>query len=459
MGPTRASESDSLVKHLTAFICLAFAALACGQAPSAPDALGAPVVIDDPNPPAQEVDHTDRTQGGLFEWGPGPDGRDTVIAVEGVPVPDHVDQDEITRVMAKREGIDFEALKAQISASSKAFAEKMRAGDTAGMDTDFTVGATPPHFLESLIASRIETKSSSVHHPTYLYGMSGLGADLSPSGNEPHRMTGCTCGGPGGLIASAGHNIWDCNHVDSGSHTSSVCLFPKTKNITYSLGDASIWGDFLSYFRARMNLAIANWASFSSPTATGFTFTDVGASGFNTATIAVYPVFGTNILGHTQFYGTFEDEGDLPFMNPGGNNHTAKALGYDTIGLELDTANIESASIASGNFAQRGVIDFTNAYENVMTHELGHAMSLVHYTNQNPANIMELGNVLASAGALKPIGLGGIRPNTSVFWTALKFLNVNSTANHESSTQQPDPRPLDASSTGGQPNADIGDGP
>lgn len=373
-----------------------------------------------PAQPEQDI-----TAGGRYVWGYNSHGEYTIQEIDGEPVPDHIDHDVWYANRAKTAGITVEQLKAQIA---DAVAPMYASGfnQTGVLDDVSADGLQMPE-----PGAPIEKASA---HPAYRYGILGMGTTFDFNRGTNTGMSSCTCTGQGGTVSGphpSAQITYSCKEALSGDHTTNACMFPRSKNWTYYMGDNARWGGFLTYFRARMVEAILTWHD-------NFTFTETftAPTGSSHNVVEVYPGNGTNNaswFGHMQFLGVARDEGDLPIRNAQAQ-HDAKAISYDLIGLDISTDRLERYSDSKQRAA--GLIppfDFANAYANIMAHELGHLRGLPHFTNA-PAGMAGIPLMVPGCAGVQlmlPRSTGGIRGDSSFFDASTSELNVNSSGNAE----------------------------
>jgi hypothetical protein len=425
-GPFRLQKVDSSMQR----VLLALAALGAGLAlgwgnpaqlpseesrPSAGIAAGAPDT------------ERDITEGGRYVWGYNSRGDYVVVEIEGEAVPEQIDHEKWYANRAAAAGVTLDQFKADLKARTegKVFGEE-------GLDVDSD--------LEMPVPGAPVAKAS--HHPAYQYGIMGLGTSFVRGTNV--GMSSCTCTGVGGTVGGSvpsSQLAYSCQLANSGSHTTPACLFPRTKTWTYYMGDNARWGGFLTYFRARMVEASFRWND-------NFDFHEVTTPIGSGANLDIYPGNGTvasaTWLAHTQFQGTAIDEGDLPIQNVQRQSN-AKAFSYAGAAINISTDRLEAESDRVQRLA--GILppfDFTNAYANVLAHEMGHVRSLVHFTNA-PAGSTEI-NLMVPGCAGKPMlgdlhRGGGMRGGTSFFNSFTSALNVNASGNGEAPLAKTFPGP------------------
>lgn len=365
-------------------------------------------------------------QDGDVTWSLDPDTgeRAAVVAIDGYTVPDHFDTEALLQKQADESGVSLEELRK----GHEDAAAKLMADTAAGFDNDIDADALikdPPDL----------TRKATSHHPTYRYGVMGLGSDLD-HGTFPN-MYSCTCNGPEGAVGNALPSSvlgYSCTNQRSGDHETNSCLFPGVKSWTIYMGDSTTWGNFdnLLYMRARMAQLLSHQLAN-----TGFTFvTSTSRPPESARVISFVPSVGTPAyFGHTALQGHASDEGDLPIRNAQ-SQRNAKAYSYGTVAIMINNNAIERISDQQQRNA--GILppfDFTNAYENVLAHELGHAMGIPHFTT-DPRNrfvpLMLPG--CAGRSMLGSLAHGGQRGDFSFF---AQFGTIPYNPNSSRNTEQP----------------------
>lgn len=376
--------------------------------------------VDAPSGVDAPTQQWDRTQGGVYTWGT-VDGRDTVIAVDGIPVPDHLDMDALDKKLASDRGVSVEQHRRDVAPNLSDPVQD------DGPSFDRVIMPPPGDVAEKATA----------HHPMYQYGFLGLAnADLQGDTVYPGQPTGagaCTCTGQGGQVGSPhgpSQISYSCQQLNSGNHTAPFCFFPRSTTWFYYMGDAGTWGDVdnLNYMRARMITAFFNWRTIH------WNFSEVFTLAASQLTVVPnnFNILPTErVYAHTSFVGHIQDEGDLPIQNVQ-RQRNAKAYSYAGAQIIIDNGRVENASRTVQ--AQRGVFlptDFANAYESILAHEVGHVMGLPHFTN-GTGNTGTMVPGCLGADRLLPVNVfGGVIANPSDYLFALNAYNPNSFGNTE----------------------------